>query len=190
MSRYPTVNTSGNKSRFIEMSNEKYDRIRIGDVCDLVNGRAFKPSEWKSLGLPIVRIQNLNDPSAEYHYYDGSVEERFIIDNGDLLFSWSGTPGTSFGSFIWLGDKAILNQHIFKVKEKPMILRTFLKISFDANIDRIITKAHGGAGLKHITKSELENIEITLPPLEKQKYYVAFMEHADKSGFIASNRGL
>ena len=179
-----------NLSRFIEMSNEKYDHVRIGDVCELVNGRAFKPSEWKTLGLPIVRIQNLNDPSAEYHYYDGAVDERFIIDNGDLLFSWSGTPGTSFGSFIWLGDKAILNQHIFKVKENPVILRAFLKISFDANIDRIIAKAHGGAGLKHITKSELENIEITLPPLEKQQYYVAVMNQADKSGFISSNRGL
>ena len=32
----------------------------IGDLCELINGRAFKPEDWGDKGLPIVRIQNLN----------------------------------------------------------------------------------------------------------------------------------
>ena len=37
---------------------------RIGTITELVNGKAFKPSDWTSTGLPIVRIQNLNDPNS------------------------------------------------------------------------------------------------------------------------------
>ncbi len=33
---------------------------KIRDICNLINGRAFKPSEWATQGLPIIGIQNLN----------------------------------------------------------------------------------------------------------------------------------
>ena len=38
--------------------------VRLGGILDMYNGRAFKPSEWIDSGLPIVRIQNLNNPTA------------------------------------------------------------------------------------------------------------------------------
>lgn len=40
----------------------------IKELCLLINGKAFKPSEWSTIGLPIVRIQNLNKPNAPYNY--------------------------------------------------------------------------------------------------------------------------
>ncbi len=40
----------------------------IGDLCTLVNGKAFKPSDWETSGLPIIRIQNLNRRGAEFNY--------------------------------------------------------------------------------------------------------------------------
>ena len=71
--------------------------VRLGQALELVNGRAFKPSDWTQTGLPIVRIQNLNNPSAAFNRYDGDVKEKFLINNGDFLISWSGTPG----NIIW-----------------------------------------------------------------------------------------
>ncbi len=38
--------------------------LTVGEVADYINGRAFKPSEWEKHGLPIIRIQNLNDGDA------------------------------------------------------------------------------------------------------------------------------
>src|ERR1700693_4656197 len=75
--------------------------VRIGDALELINGRAFKSTEWVNAGLPIVRIQNLNEPSAPFNYYEDHLPERFLLEDGDLLFAWSGTPGTSFGAHIW-----------------------------------------------------------------------------------------
>ena len=46
-----------------------WGEVAIGDICNLVNGRAFKPIDWTDVGLPIVRIQNLNDKSKPFNYY-------------------------------------------------------------------------------------------------------------------------
>lgn len=40
---------------------------KIGNLCHIRNGRAFKKSEWKDQGIPIVRIQNLTDRSASFN---------------------------------------------------------------------------------------------------------------------------
>ena len=68
----------------------------IGDLCNLVNGRAFKPTDWSDKGVPIVRIQNLTDEEKPFNFYNGEVKAKFLVDSGDILLSWSGTPGTSF----------------------------------------------------------------------------------------------
>jgi type I restriction enzyme S subunit len=148
--------------------------ISIGEAMNLINGRAFKPSDWSSTGIPIVRIQNLNNPDAPFNYCDFEVDEKFFINDTDLLISWSGTPGTSFGAFIWDRGHAVLNQHIFRAElygkgyDKP-----FLRLAINARLDEMIAQAHGAVGLQHITKGKLENLLIPLPPLEEQKRIVA-----------------
>ena len=156
-------------------------RVSFGDVCELINGKAFKPSDWGKDGVPIVRIQNLNDENAEFNYFQGSIEEKYWIDSGDLLFAWSGTPGTSFGAFIWNKGKAVLNQHIFRVVPANMIDKQFLMACFQGRLDAIIEKAHGGVGLRHITKADLEKIEFVLPPMAIQKQHSRFVAGTDKS---------
>ncbi len=153
---------------------ENWALVRLGQALELVNGRAFKPSDWTQIGLPIVRIQNLNNPSATFNRYDGEVKEKFLIDNGDFLISWSGTPGTSFGAHIWMGGPAVLNQHIFKaIPIGDAFEPYFLKLAINARLLELIEQAHGGVGLQHITKPKLEAVVLTLPPLAEQHRIVA-----------------
>jgi len=148
--------------------------FRIGQVLNLINGRAFKPTEWSTSGIPIVRIQNLNNPLAGFNYFEGELPSKFQIDSGNLLISWSGTPGTSFGAFIWARGLAYLNQHIFKAEcLSPVFTLDFLRLAINSRLDEMISKAHGGVGLRHITKGKLENICIACPPLPEQRRIVA-----------------
>lgn len=151
----------------------------IGDVCELINGRAFKPSDWTADGLPIVRIQNLNDEVAPFNRYNGPVRERFLIDSGALLFSWSGTPGTSFGAFFWHRGPAILNQHIFHVLPRSGVDKNYLRYALNGRIQRIIAQAHGGVGLQHITKDKLEATTIPLLPFDEQRRIADILDKAD-----------
>jgi type I restriction enzyme, S subunit len=142
---------------------------KLGDIARYINGKAFKPSDWSEEGIPIVRIQNLNG-SNEYNYCNKQVEERYYIENNELLFSWSGSRGTSFGPFIWQGGKAVLNQHIFKVNLSEELNKNYCYFALKKITQDIEENAHGSAGLVHITKSELEKFKIPIPKeLEQQK---------------------
>lgn len=148
--------------------------LPVGDLCQLINGRAFKPSEWGLDGLPIVRIQNLNDHEKPFNYYDGDYNDRHLIDDGEILLSWSGTPGTSFGCFRWLRGRALLNQHIFKVSiDDAKIDGDFFIYAVNSRLDEMIRQAHGGVGLRHITKGKLSAIHLPVPPLDEQRRIVA-----------------
>lgn len=149
--------------------------IRLGASLEMINGRAFKPSDWKASGLPIVRIQNLNREDAPFNYCDeSSVEQRHIIESGTLLISWSGTPGTSFGAFIWMRGRAALNQHIFSCFQRGNIFfDRFLKLAINTRLDELIANAHGGVGLQHVTKGKLEALALVVPPLAEQHRIVA-----------------
>jgi type I restriction enzyme S subunit len=54
-------------------------KTTIGSIAELVNGRAFKPSDWTSTGLPIIRIQNLNRPDASFNYFAGPIAEKHLV---------------------------------------------------------------------------------------------------------------
>ncbi len=159
----------------------KFSNIEIGNLCELVNGRAFKPTEWCDKGLPIIRIQNLNDETKVFNYYNGPIEEKYFVKNGDLLFSWSGTPGTSFGAFFWNRGDAVLNQHIFNVKlKKKLAYDLYLKIALNNTLQYIINQSHGGVGLKHITKGNLEAVQIPLPSYHDQIRIATVLTRAEK----------
>ncbi|WP_052196222.1 restriction endonuclease subunit S [Pseudomonas putida] len=151
-----------------------WETYKLGELADYVNGRAFKSDEWESAGIPIVRIQNLNDPAKPFNYFSGAYAEKHKIDSGDVLLSWSGTPGTSFGCFIWTRGEALVNQHIFKVKIKDdLVLREYFVYATNSRLEEMINLAHGAAGLRHITKAKLEMIELPVPPLDEQRRIVA-----------------
>ncbi|GGO77638.1 hypothetical protein GCM10011348_07650 [Marinobacterium nitratireducens] len=158
---------------------------KLGQLAEYINGRAFKPEDWGHTGLPIVRIQNLNEPMKPFNYFSGSYAEKHKIESGDVLFSWSGTPGTSFGCFIWNRGEALLNQHIFKVKvNEEIVLREYFVYATNSRLEEIINLAHGAAGLRHITKAKLKEVEIAAPSLDEQRLIIGkikdFLERVDE----------
>mgnify|MGYP003489099045 CR=1 FL=1 len=94
---------------------------RLGDIATYVNGFAFKPTDWSDTGLPIIRIQDLTGNSYQANRYNGKYDSKYEILDGDVLISWS----ASLGVYVWHGETALLNQHIFKV--------VFDKVDVDKN---------------------------------------------------------
>ncbi len=70
--------------------------VRIGQLYSFSSGHGFRKQDWYSGGLPIIRIQNLND-SKEFNYFDGETDPKWMVLAGDLLFAWTGVKGVSFG---------------------------------------------------------------------------------------------
>ncbi|MHB1186602.1 restriction endonuclease subunit S [Thiobacillus sp.] len=149
-------------------SPANWKTYKLGELAQYINGKAFKPEDWKTAGLPIIRIQNLTNQSKPFNYCDHEVEARYHINDGDLLISWSAT----LGSFIWDRGPAVLNQHIFKaVPDTTIIERDFLHFLMLETLEEMASHAHGIA-MKHITKGKFEAIEVTIPALPEQRRIV------------------
>ena len=149
---------------------EQWEWVPLGVLCKMINGRAFKKSEWSDSGLPIIRIQNLNDETKPFNYFDGEFDSKHFVRDGDVLISWSGTPGTSFGAFIWNRGEALLNQHIYRIEtEKTEVLNKYFAYSVNARLEELIRRATGGVGLRHITKKELQKLLLPIPFRKSKK---------------------
>ena len=153
-----------------DATRDQWTETRVGDLCRLVNGSAFKPSDWSTEGVPIIRIQNLNDADKPYNYWAGDVDDCVRVRRGDILLAWSGTPGTSFGAHIWDGEDGVLNQHIFRVDlTSEEVTPAWFVWAVNFRLENLIGRAHGAVGLAHVTKGEVQALEIPLPPLAEQE---------------------
>jgi type I restriction enzyme S subunit len=153
----------------------KCQRKPIGNIFELINGRAFKPDEWGEVGRKIIRIQNLKYPTATYNYYDGFVQEKHLVERGDILFAWSGQV-VSLGAHIWRQEQAILNQHIFNVKPKIQFLPRFVQEGFNALIDEMKTQVRG-LEMFHIRKQEIEKIHFPVTSIIEQQHIVDYLDN-------------
>lgn len=152
------------------------ERVRLGDVATFVNGYAFKPSDWSNEGLEIIRIQNLTKSSSEANYYSGTIAEKYKVEYGDVLISWSAT----LGIFQWKGKTSWLNQHIFKVVfDKKEVDKNYFIFAIQSILDKLKSQVHG-ATMQHITKSRFDDTKIPLPDLATQKAIAAKLDKADE----------
>jgi type I restriction enzyme S subunit len=148
---------------------EGWEIRKLKHLTRFNNGLAFKPSDWSGAGVPIIRIQNLNGSDAFNYTSKDDLPDRMLITRGDILFSWSGNRGTSFGPFVWDKDfVGYLNQHIFKLTNIS-VHRPFFYFLLRAVTKHVEEQAHGIIGLVHVTKPELGSVCVPLPPPEEQE---------------------
>ena len=137
---------------------------KLGDIATYINGYAFKPQDWSDEGIPIIRIQDLTGNSYQANRYNGEYASKYEVNDGDVLISWS----ASLGVYIWHGEKAVLNQHIFKVVfDKERISKDFFVHQVGLILENAASDAHG-ATMKHLTKPVFDALPFYLPPYEKQ----------------------
>ena len=137
-------------------------------LADYINGYAFKPDDWGKEGLPIIRIEQLRNPDGPSDYYAGQLPSEVVIDDGDLIFSWS----ASLFLCIWTHGRAALNQHLFKVIERDGVDRLFLKAFIEFYLPDL-TKASHGSTMQHITRKELERFVALCPTAEHEQAKIA-----------------
>ena len=140
-------------------------RMYLRDIADFINGYGFKQTDWNNDGLPIIRIQNLTDESKPFNRTIRNTDKKYIIERGDILVSWSATLGV----FEWSREKALLNQHIFKVIPNSQIIdKKYLFYSLKNALSEMNKHLHG-ATMRHINRKEFVNTKINVPSLDEQR---------------------
>ena len=136
------------------------------DIADYLNGLAmqkYRPTDDEA-GLPVLKIKELRqratDDSSEY--CSPSIKPEYIINDGDVVFSWSGSLLVD----IWCGGICGLNQHLFKVTSNKYD-RWFYYLWTVHHLERFIAIAADKATtMGHIKRGELSNAEVLIPAKE------------------------
>ena len=98
------------------------------------------------------------------------------MNDGDVLISWS----ASLGVYVWKGEKAVLNQHIFKVVfDKSEVDKNFFVHQVQNILENATSEAHG-ATMKHLTKPVFDALPFYLPSVEKQKEIASVLDKVNE----------
>lgn len=138
-----------------------------------INGYAFKPEEWGSKGVPIIRIQDLTGSNDNPNYFEGQIDKKYWVENGDILISWAAT----LDAFIWNKGNGWLNQHIFKaVPNRKIINYDFFFWMIKESMKNMNNDNKHGIFMQHVTLSVFNNFTIPMPPLAEQERIAAFLD--------------
>ncbi|MBX9764368.1 MAG: restriction endonuclease subunit S, partial [Pseudomonadaceae bacterium] len=144
----------------------------LGDVCDFRNGFAYKSSDYKKTGIPLVRISDIDgknsSPSSEVFVDEGFYDARFSVSKGDLLIAMSGATTGKVGVY-QSETKALQNQRVgnILVKAERKITPTYRNIVVFQMSGDIIKNAYGGAQ-PNISSKDICSMLINLPCVEEQ----------------------
>ena len=157
-------------------TQEGWQNTTLGALADYINGYAFKPRDWQASGLPIVRIAQMTDPSEDFDYYPHPLPEKYQIDTGDLLFSWSAT----LTALIWQRGPAYLNQHIYKVVPHSDTDVRFLHQFLNHLIVKLVGHTHGTT-MRHIKRSDLIPFPVSVPRKPEQSRIAQILDTVDEA---------
>lgn len=137
---------------------------KLSEIADYLNGLAmqkFRPLEDEE-GLPVLKIKELRqgcyDESSEL-CSPSKVKPEYIIHDGDVIFSWSGSLLVD----IWCGGTCGLNQHLFKVTSQTYE-KWFYYLWTKHHLDKFIFLAADKATtMGHIKREELDKAEVIIP---------------------------
>lgn len=129
----------------------------LSEICQVINGRAYKNTEFKTEGTPIVRIQNLSN-GGNTVYSDLELPPEKYIVREDFIYAWSAT----FGPHIWRGPKSIYHYHIWKMEvDESVISRYFLYLSMFRKTEAM-KNAGTGSIFTHLTKKIMESQHVLI----------------------------
>lgn len=149
--------------------------VLLGDVATYINGYPFSPSDYSEMGRPIIRIQNLTGNDHQTNHFAGEISPKYLVQRGDILVSWS----ASLGVYVWKGENAWLNQHIFKVVfDKMPIEHSFFFHQMSYLLLKSSSLAHG-ATMKHLTKRMFDALPFRLPSPDAQKHQSSVLNLID-----------
>lgn len=159
------------EQQFIDLETipDGWKKGNLLDVANYLNGLAmqkYRPIE-DEVGLPVLKIKELRQGSCDNssELCSPNIKPEYIIHDGDVIFSWSGSLLVD----IWCGGTCGLNQHLFKVTSNTYD-KWFYYLWTAHHLERFIAIAADKATtMGHIKRGELAKAEVLIPSDEDYK---------------------
>ena len=133
------------------------------DIADYLNGLAmqkFRPVDGER-GLPVLKIKELRQGFCDYssELCSPNIKPEFIVHDGDVIFSWSGSLLVD----LWCGGTCGLNQHLFKVTSVKYPKWFYYTWTAHHLARFVAIAADKATTMGHIKREDLAKAEVIIP---------------------------
>ena len=169
---------------------------KLGDVLEITNGYAFKSVNFRSEPeagcLPVLKIKNvangdvhIND--VQYHHFEEKLS-KYTAQKGDILISLTGnhphaeTQVVGAVSKLKMDIRAFVNQRVAKIDTKPNLADKdyiYFALKEEGLSKYLASQSSGSANQANISKADIEDLDIALPPLPEQKTIASVLSSLD-----------
>lgn len=164
------------------LKNEKVEWKKLGDVCEFINGFAFKSSLFSQSGEAVIRITNINSGKVtfddlKYIKLDDYPElDRYKVEKNNILVAMSGATTGKIG-YQYEDRIGYLNQRVGKfIPDESKVKRRFL-FHFLYNIEsELFSLATGSGAQPNLSSEAIKKIDIPIPSLEIQERIVKILD--------------
>ncbi|EPH9760247.1 restriction endonuclease subunit S [Campylobacter jejuni] len=155
---------------------------KLGDIVKLKNGFAFKSNLFCDIGIPIIRIKNIQNENivlddlvfCNPNDYKNNLD-NYLIQKNDILIAMSGATTGKIGLYN-LNNKAYLNQRVGLLRINNDILRKYIFWFLYCNSKQNLTNALGAAQ-PNLSTEQIHNIQIPLPKdIKEQERIVGILD--------------
>jgi len=176
----------------IKTNDKNWKIIKLEKYINIIGGYAFKNTDFKSNGIPLIRIGNINSGNFKntnlVFIKENPKFEKFKVFPNDILISLTGTVGKDdYGNACILRDtypEYYLNQRNAKIILTEKIEKNFfLEIIKIKEVKKKLTGISRGIRQANISNKDIYNLSIPLPPIELQNKFAERIEKIEKLKF-------
>lgn len=165
----------------------KWQEVKLGDVCDLIAGYAFKSSDFGYYTDKVIKITNIEPPfvnmsnlsGVDLSKYNKDKLEKFMAQKGDYVLAMTGATIGKLGRVCF--SKAYINQRVLMFKSKKQIDKNYLYyVLLDYNFPQyVLNHIDSESAQANISATTIGKYELKLPPLSTQEKIAAVLGALD-----------
>ncbi len=175
------------------IKNINWQKVKLGELADLIPGFAFKSGDFTTAGTPVIKIRNIASgtltlDNLEYFAGDMNSLDKYKINKGDILVSMTGSHVSQWSSVVGKitrnneNQVFLMNQRVGRIKPNPAkVDNDFLYYSLhnDETTLNLANRAGGSANQANISPEIIKSLEIIIPELGEQKKIASILSSFD-----------
>ncbi len=162
-----------------ELSQE-YPLVPLSDYIKIGGGYAFKTSEYKKSGIPIIRISDFNNEQIDISncvYYDEDVSlSKYELKENDIIICLTGGTIAKLGIVQSGLGKLYMNQRVgrFDILDNSKFEKEYV-YWIARSVQSIIKNLAWGAAIPNVSPKQIEKLQFSFPPIEVQRQIIEFL---------------
>ena len=164
----------------------KWNTVPLGKVCRVIPGYAFKSKDWCDVGIPVIKIKNVqSDRSVNTENADCVPEsiysdrlKKFLLEDGDILLAMTGATAGKVGK-LRTKRPMLLNQRVAKIKPVEADADFIWSLVSSDEYQSKFFNLADGAAQPNMSGGQIEGLEIRLPDLPTQRKIAGILSAYD-----------